>query len=339
MREQKDRVRLRDIAADLGLSIMAVSKALRGHADIGRETRQRVIRRAEELGYRPNQLARQLLEGRSRTMGMVVPTLAYSFFAQLAHGVSSVLLARGYQLLLCNSDGDVAREQEQVKSLLAHQVEAVVLASSGALEQESEMGCLRGAGVPYVLAGRGVPHFPANFVGSDGVAIGGLATRHLIQQGYRRIGHIHGPPVAGSVQRRKGYLDALASHRIAVNEGYIAGGRDGVEGGYEAMSALLTRRPRPDAVFCYNDSVAAGAMKAILERRLKIPRDIALAGVGNLAFSDLLRVPLTTVDQYPVAMGEKAARLALDSVTAPGRAAEQIIVAAKLVIRESSARS
>ncbi len=330
-------VRLKDIAAALGLSVMAVSKALRGHVDIGAQTKIRVLACAEKLGYRPNLLPRHMITGRTQVIGMVVPSLEITYFARLAHGVTLHLRKQGYQLLLSNSEGSVEDEGRHIETLLSHRVDGIVLCPAGPLRRREELAYLLDSGVPYVLAGRGRPAFAANFVGSDGVGIGRAATEHLLNRGFKRVGHIRGPAIAGAAQRLEGYRQALHKRGCRVSSTHIAGGFDGIEAGYRAMKELLSRTLRPDAVFCYTDLMAGGAMRAIREAGLRVPEDIALVGVGNLVFSDLLGTPLTTIDQDPVGMGMEAARLVLD--IANGRSIKQPatrLVPFQLIERESS---
>lgn len=332
-------VRLEDIAADLGISAMAVSKALRGHTDISEETRRRVVERAHALNYRPNALSAQLLSGRTKTIGLVVPSLELTYFAKLAHGASTTLRRQGYLLHLCNSEDSAEFEDAQIQSLLAHRVEGLLLCAARPLENPAELRILADSGVPFVLAGRGQPNFAANFVGSDGVAIGRTATEHLIARGCQRIAHIQGPPIAGSQQRKQGFLDALRHHKRRVNQRLIAGGSDGVDAGYRAMQTLLQSPHPPDGVFAYTDLVAGGAMRAILDAGLRIPQDIAIIGVGNLTFTDLLKISLTTIDQDPLTMGRLAAALVLQLAAGfqPAQPVTQV-VPFQLIARESTAR-
>ncbi|MEP7361619.1 MAG: LacI family DNA-binding transcriptional regulator [Acidobacteriota bacterium] len=331
------KIRLQDIAKDLGLSVIAVSKALRGHLDIGEQTRKRVIERARELNYRPNQLAKQLLSGRTRTIGMVVPSLEINYFARLAHGATLRLRRDGYHLMMCNSEGSVELEAELIESLLAHRVDGIALCPTGLVAEQSEFQFLIDSRVPFVLSGRGVPPFPTHFVGSDGMAIGERAVEHLAERGCRRIAHIQGPSIAGSVQRRQGYERAM--RKLGKRPHAIVGDRDGVDAGFQYMSLLLDSRTPPDGVFCYTDLVAAGAMKAVLDRGLGVPQDVALVGVGNLLLSDLLQVGLSTFDQNPVAIGEQTAEMLLDLVEGKAKGpATRCFVPFHLVERESTLR-
>ena len=153
-------------------------------------------------------------------------------------------------------------------------------------------------------------------MGVDDIAVGMLATIHLIEQGCRHIAHICGPAVSTAVGRLEGYKQALATHQMVSPRGHIAsigssGDHRGEQGGYDAATKLLRTRPRPDGIFCFNDPVALGAMRAILDVGLRIPEDIAVVGCGNLSYSDFLRVPLSSVDQDSNAIGSRAAALAL----------------------------
>lgn len=336
-------VRLKDIAQDLGVSVVTVSKVLRNHSDISEETRRRVLKRIKELNYRPNLAARALITGRSNTVGLIVPDLLHPFFSQVAKAMSGALRARGYGLLISSSEDDAALERAEVESLLARRVDAVVLASAqtsaaGALAQVEELG------VPSVLIDRRFPGRVAHFIGVDDEAVGQMVTAHLIEQGCRRIAHIRGPQVSTSVGRFEGYKRALAAARMAARPELVvpvgASGDDrGEPGGHHAMRKLLSLKPRPDGVFCYNDPVALGAMRAILEAGLRIPDDIAVVGCGNIPYGDLLRVPLSTVDQDSARIGEAAAELAVRLIEskAPPRP-QSLLFSPHLVLRQSSLR-
>jgi LacI family transcriptional regulator len=270
---------------------------------------------------------------------MVVPTLSYSFFATVAEGIAQRLRQQGYQLLMSSTRGDVGEETAQVRAFLSHRVDALIIAPSGPIEKASEFDYLREQRVPFVLVGRGVPPFPVNFVGNDGLGIGRMAAEHLIAQGCRRIAHIAGPPVAGSRQRERGHREALERNGLKPDSRLIVSGGDSIAGGYEAARQLLQAPRRPDGIGCYNDIVAAGAMRALLDAGVRIPEEIAITGVGNLTFSDVFQVPLTTIEQSPFEMGVSAAQLALDLVTAPDAKPARVLVPARLIERESSQRN
>ncbi len=169
--------------------------------------------------------------------------------------------------------------------------------------------------------------------------VGFLATQHLIEQGCRRIAHLKGPAISTAAGRLRGYRRALSKNHMAERAELMLDAGHEDSSGYQAMQRLLQERPRPDGVFCFNDPVAVGAMRAILEAGLSIPQDIAIIGVANMHYSDILRIPLSTVDQGTTQMGEQAAALLLASMASknplPPR---QLIVAPRLIVRASSER-
>jgi LacI family transcriptional regulator len=335
-------VRMKDIARDLGLSTVTISKALRGHPDIADQTRKRVLKRMEELHYQPNLAARSLITGRTWTVGLVVPDLLHPFFAQVAKAISAEIRGQGYSLIITSSEEDPELEQREIEQLLARRVDVLVIASAQwtvenfrHIEQQQ---------TPYVLIDRCFVGLPANFVGVDDQMVGLLGTRHLIEQGCRKIAHIRGPEASTALGRLEGYQQALHEHGLTFPAEYIvpigtSGDDRGEPGGYEAARKLLSANPRPDGIFCFNDPVALGAMRAILDAGLRIPEDIAVVGCGNVLYSDFLRVPLTSVDQDSAAIGRHAAELALSlaGAKAPLRP-RTVLVTPKLVVRASSQR-
>jgi LacI family transcriptional regulator len=306
--------RLKDIANDLGLSVVTISKVLRGHPDIASETRRRVLKRMQELNYQPNFAARSLVTGRTWTLGLVVPDLLHPFFAEIAKAISIESRKQGYSLLISSSDEDPDLEAEEIKQLLARRVDVIMVASA-----QWAVDCFRMIEehkTPYILIDRRFQGLDANFVGVDDEAVGSLATSHLIEQGCRRIAHIRGPEVSTAIGRLEGYKRVLGSYNLTPLPGHIvslgtSGDHRGEKGGYEAAKKLLATEPIPDGIFCFNDPSALGAMRAILDAGLRIPQDIAVIGCGNLSYSDFLRVPLSSVDQGSENIGKSAAELAL----------------------------
>jgi LacI family transcriptional regulator len=196
---------------------------------------------------------------------------------------------------------------------------------------------LRRREVPYVLIDRVVNGVEANFVGTKDEDLGVMATSHLFDRGCKRVAHIRGPQTGTGTLRLKGYRRALTKRGVTIRPDYIVSGQYGDNTGYEAMRELLKASPRPDGVFCYNDPVAAGAVKAVLEAGLRVPEDIAIIGAGNVHYSDLLRVPLSTIDQSSAAIGETAAELLCECMEAkePGKV-QRIFIPSRLVVREST---
>ena len=308
--------------------------------DISEETRQRVLKRMAELNYRPNMMARGLASGKTYIVGLVVPDLLHPFFAEFAKSLNGVLRKHNYGLILTSSEEDPEIEQQEIRTVLARGIDALLIASC----QPTLQGFygVDDQRTPFILIDRDFPSLRANFVGTDDYAAGLMATRHLLAAGKRRIAHIAGPELSPGADRVRGYKDALKEAGISSTQKFIISNprveEIGEEVGRQAMQTLLKNRPRPDAVFCYNDLTAIGAMHATIEAGLSIPQDVAFVGCGNVRYSDYLRIPLSSVDQSTGQLGEEAGKLALALIT-NGTAPHprHIRLEPKLVVRASSA--
>lgn len=332
-------IRLKDIARDLGISTVTVSKVLRGNKDISEKTRARVLKRMRELNYKPNMLARGLASGRTYTVGLVVPDLVHPFFAEFAKSLAGTLRGAQMALLLASSEENPELEQQEIRTLLGRNVDVLLIASCQAqLKSFYELGDER---TPFLLVDRNFPYLAAHFVGSDDYEIGRIATEHLISIGRRHIAHIGGRAMSPSVERLRGYRDTLRRHQLDSPEDRIVTRErveeSGDEAGYQAMQELLKVRNRPDAVFCYNDLTAIGAMEAARAAGLSVPGDIAFVGTGNLRYAKYLRVPLTSVDQQPEVLGLRVGELALEIMAKPDLPSKSVLLSPRLVIRQSTA--
>lgn len=332
---------MKDIANDLGVSVVTVSKVLRNHSDISPETRERVLKRIKELNYQPNLAARALVTGRTHLIGFVVPDLVHQFFAQVAKGMSRTLRKHAYSLILSSSEENPELEKEEIGQLLARRIDALIIASA----QSKPDGFRRidDEKVPYLLLDRKFSDLAANFVGIDDKKAGMLATNHLIENGCRRIAFIGGKHVSTAVDRLEGYRATMAAHKITIHEGYVVCRSHSDDAaditGYKAMQTLLRRTSHPDGVFCFNDPVATGVMQAIIDAGLRIPEDIALVGCGNVRYASALRVPLSSIDQDCELLGEHAAKIALGLIAGDDRGPKTILLEPRLIVRESSKRS
>jgi LacI family transcriptional regulator len=334
-------VRLSDIAQDLGLSTVTVSKVLRGKGDISKRTRALVLKRMKELNYKPNMLARGLASGRSYAIGLVVPDLVHPFFGELAKSLGGALRQSGLALLISSSEEDPEIEQREIRALLDRGVDALLVASCQppAIAQTF----FRSEQTPLVFVDRNFPALAKDFVGSNDVMVGEVATRHLIETGRRRIAHIGAQHISTSVDRLQGYRIALSAAGLPAGKEYIVTRprfeEAGDSAGYQAMQKLLRLKQKPDAVFCYNDLSAIGAMEAAMQAGLRIPRDIAFVGCGNLRYDEYLKVPLSSVDHSTEQMGQLAAKLALDLVADPTQPPQTILLPPRLIVRQSSVAS
>jgi len=333
-------VTMADIARDLKVSVVTVSKVLRNQGRISEATRRRVLRHAKKLNYQMNWVARSLVTRRTYTIGLLLPEFAHPFFAEIARAVANSVSRHGYHVVIASFEEDPVQEASEIDSLLGRQVDGLIMATAQPERRFEVFKRVQQRNTPYVLIDRPVQGLRACFVGVDNRAVGEIATRHLIARGCRRIAHLRGPQVRIAHDRLAGYRSALAEASLQPDPNYVleAGHTDG--GGYHAMRKLLDAGSPPDGVFCYNDPVAIGAMKAILEAGLRVPDDVALVGAGNVHYGDVLSVPLTSVDQGTCRIGVLAAELLLQRI-ASKRALrpKTILIPPKLVERQSTRRA
>src|SRR5438552_110048 len=328
---------MKRIAGELGVSITTVSKVLNNPADNTAATRTHVLAKVEELGYQRNAVARSLSLRRTHTLGIVIPDLMHSFFVEVIAGIEPVASNRGYGVLLCSSSEDPAKERSELEMLRGRQVDGVVIASAQGTGNADVLQQLVKRGTSLVMVDRD-DHaaVKCHRVLTDDEQVGQLATSHLVDAGRRAIAHIGGPAIVHAKRRERGWREALKARGIKPIEEWIVRGGFMESDGYKAMKRLLTVRPRIDAVFAANDPSAIGAMKAIWEAGLRVPDDIAVVGVGDIALGDLLRVPLTTVGWSRRDQGRHAAELLLDGLDLDEDPPQRIVIPPRLIVRESS---
>jgi LacI family transcriptional regulator, galactose operon repressor len=326
---------LADIARALGVSKMTVSRAINNHPEISPETRARILEAAQRMNYRPNQFARALTTNRSYLLGVIVPDLMHSYFAEICRGVEAIAKPLGYQNLICSTDEDVANEASEVEALLPR-TDGLILASSASLEESKFYKRLTRERAKIVLIDRQLEGIKCPSVTTDDVKVGSLATEHLLSLGHRRVGHLKGTVASTAALRFAGYQEALAKHHVAFDSELVRECGFTEADGYRAMKEWIRNGDVPSAIFAANDPAAIGAMSAIAEAGLKIPENIAIVGGGNIHYGDMLRVPLTTVAWSTAEMGQAAARLVIDLVEGKRGTKEQhVIVEPELVVRAS----
>lgn len=301
------RITTHDVAARAGVSQPTVSLVLSGNprARVAQETRERVLAAAQELGYRPNLLARGLVQQRSYALGVIVPNLDNPFFTEVVSGVERVAATEGYAVLLC--DARETPPTRHLEALQARQVDGVILDASGAASIPEET--LSGS-ENVVLVDEPTGRRPG--VASDATEAGRLAADHLLELGHRRIAFIG--PAADSYtfrMRERGFVSALHGAELALPSSRLRRALASVAGGQAAMRELLAQDPRPTAVFCANDLVALGALKACLTAGVNVPGEISIVGCDDIEMARVVTPELTTVRIPARGLGALAARLLL----------------------------
>lgn len=337
--QTRNRATILDIARKLGLSAMTVSRALNDKPEVNERTKQRVLRCAADVGYQAHRWARSLVTRRSSIIGVVIPDIAHSFFAEITFGIESVIDPAGYDILLCHSRADPEKEEAEIHMLVGSCVDGLIVASEQSENSPELFSELKERRIPFVLVDRFFPAANFTSVRTDDRAVGRIATRHLIDLGHKRIAHIQGPAVSTASIRYRGYLDALKAARMAVNEDWIVAGDFYIESGREAMKKLLKLAAPPTGVFAANDPMAIGAIYACREAGLRVPEDVSIMGAGNIEGQHHPNPFVTTLDWPREELGRAAATLLLAAINSSARQSMAVkVFEPRLLIRQSTRR-
>ena len=330
-----------DLARELGVSMTTISRALSDHHSIGPATKQAVLKLAKKLNYQPNHLAAALRKGKSKLLGVVVPYIEGRFFASVVHGIETAASKAGFSVIICQSSEDVAQERKNLETLLSAQVAGILISVSRTTVDFRHFEKVRRHGVPLVFFDRILEGDNVNAVLLNDREGAYQATRHLLEQGCRRVAHLAGPQHLNIYKnRRQGYLDALLSYGIAPDEALINDCDMTLEGGTACMAELLALPNPPDAVFSAGDSAVLGALQLLKSRGIRVPQDVALAGFSNEALTLVAEPMITSVDQRCEEMGQAAFRLFTELVAAEGTSfsQRQVVLQPQLFVRASSLR-
>jgi LacI family transcriptional regulator len=325
---------IREVAGRAHVSATTVSHVVNGTRFVSETIRARVQAAMAELGYRPNALARSLRRGETKTLGLILPDSANPYFAELGRGIESAAFALGYSVVLCNTEGNQAREQLYLDLLAEKQVDGLLLVAAG-----DRAGALEGAPgrrLPVVVVDRDLPHVQVDTVLADKRQGSHLATRHLARLGHRRIGCIAGPSnLAPSARRLRGYRDALEEAGLPFDPRLTRRGDYHPGSGWAATRALLEEPSPPTAVFAGNDLMAIGALRAAAEAGRRVPDDLAVVGFDDIELASFTTPPLTTVRQSTVELGRTAVRLLAERIGDPARPPVRALLDTRLVVRAS----
>jgi len=329
-------VTIKDIAQIAGVSPSTVSRALNDSPLIREETKARIREIAAALGYERNELARGLVKGTSRALGLIVPDITNPFFAEIARGVSDVAHAQGYGVLFCTTEGDLSREAEYLRFLRRKRVDGLIL-SAVTIDDPNLPELLHGS-IPFVLVSRLVRGLDASFVVGDDKTGARLAVEHLIQLGHERIAFIGGPAnVQSSRDRMETYQEVLKEHGLKAYTKWAVFADFTQAAGREAAQKMLRGCDRPTAIFAANDVIALGVMEAAEDLGLSIPQDLSLVGYDDISYASLPRIQLTTVSQPTYEMGRIAAEYLLAICEGEERGKLQRVLPPRLVVRKTTA--
>ncbi len=328
---------IRDVARRAGVSATTASRVLGGSDHpVAAEVRQRVLQAAQELDFTANAYARGLSKGDFRLIGLVIPDIRDPYFVEIARGVEDLASGAGYLVVLCNTDRDPARERRYVEELRA--MRASIILTGGGINREAHLADLVSHPAPIVVIGR--HELPFSSVQIDNVQGAIDATEHLIGLGHRRIAFLSGPLTsATATDRLEGFRQAMARHRLAVEERLVVEGDFSTEGGSRGLRQLLESPSVPTALFAANDQMALGVLREARRRELRVPEDIAVAGFNDIASASETFPPLTTVHLSLRRIGQMAAELLLKQVKTGQEERVSVLVRGELVVRESTVSS
>ena len=336
MSERRSVPTLRDVARAAGVSHMTVSRVFSGSAAVRPRTRARVEQIAQELGYTPNGLARELVSRSSRVVGLLASDVTNPYIGELVQAIHRVADAESFVVTTCVTDYEVDRELRSLDVLMQRRVAGLIVTPPNRPVSDDRICALAERGLPVVAAGRQLEHPRVSCIISDTREATYRATNHLIDLGHRRIAYITGSPRVGLGRGKlDGYRSALADHGIAADPGLVVESSQSVRDGYLAMQVLLSRGPRPTAVLGVTDAVAIGAMGAIQSTGLRIPDDLSIIGFDDIPYAASVHPALTTVHQPIEELGRLAARMLFGMIRGQAEPSRAVLRCA-LVVRATT---
>lgn len=331
-------VTIKDIAQHLSISVSTVSRALLDDKNIRKETKEKVLETAKKLGYKPNPVATNLKYGHTNTVGVIVPEMVTPFASRVINGIQEVLYANGIKVIIAESGEDPEKEKENLQLMERFMVDGIIISLCSYKKNREKYLRLQKAEMPMVFYDR-IPHgldVPQVIV--DDYMKSFFLTEHLIRNGRRRIVHIQGPDdVYNSIERAKGYKDALSKFRIPFDDDMVIKSGLTFEDGKNAADSLMERHIPFDAVFAFTDTLAIGAMDRLREAGKKIPEEVAVASFSGTELSTIVYPKLTTVEPPLYQMGKNAAELILEKIKNPASPNRSVVLDAEIKMRASTA--
>jgi len=305
-------VTIKDISREAGVSTASVSKVLNGdYKNVSEETKNKILRISRELNYRPNRLARSLVNNRTNIIGLIISDITNPYFAELAKGIEHRADTAGYKLILCNTDENEEKERSYINMTLEYNLDGVIITGSEKSSSSSSIEELQKYNIPYVSIDREQGDddyrvYVGNLEGSY------IATESIIKNGHTKIAFIGGEGMHGSRNLRlEGYLKALTEYGIEPDHSLIKIGNYHMETGYQYVKFLIENGSEFTAVVCGNDLIAFGALNAVKDSGLKCPEDISIIGYDDIYLTEMTEPKLTTIKQPSAEIGNYAVEVLL----------------------------
>lgn len=338
--ENKKKSTIKDIAAVLGLTPSAVSKALNNHPRISEKTKLAVQEVVEQLDYQPNYLSSALRKGKSNLVGVIIPRVNSHFFSSVMENIEKVLNLNGYSIIMTQSNELYAKECQEIDTLLKIQVDGIIASMANETTDLGYYEKIKSKGTELVMFDRGEEGLNVDYIGIDDYKSSHLVVDHLVSQNCQKIAHIAGfKHIRIYKERIRGYQDALEKWNLKIEDNWIVESNLRLEDGRQIMQQLLDAPERPDAVYVAGDIAALGALQVLLENNIKVPEEIALIGFSDEPFTSLTQPSISTVNQHSDQIGKLAAEAFLNRMNNPKNTTiNRIILEPELIIRQSSKR-
>jgi LacI family transcriptional regulator len=333
-------ITIKDIAKMLNISVATVSRALRDTYDVNKETREKVLNIASKLHYKPNFNATALAHGRTHNIGVILPFITNYYFSTVITGIQEIAYNANYNIILYITNDSSERELSIIENLTVSSLDGLLVSVSSNSDSRQPLQELINKGVSVVFFDRVIADMKTSKVMQDDYNGAFAAVEHLISQGYKRIAHIAGPKGLDLTERRlQGYLDALKKNKISVRKEWILYSGFSQACGEEDTYRLLACDPRPNAIFAVNDRKAIGAMLALKNKKIAIGKEIGVVGFTDDPLCTIITPSLTTVAEPAFQIGKSSCELLLKHIKKKNFFPQDVILPAKLIVRESSRRN
>ena len=328
-------ITLSDVAKELGVSKATVSLAINSNPLVAKKTREKILKKVEELGYVYNRGAAGLSTGQSRIIGLSVHDITNPYFSEVCAAIESILSQNGRMSFLCNTNESLERQRRFFTTLVEHSADGMILCPAAGTNMDS-LKSLKSRDIPMVLLTREVEGAELDFVGNDDTLALKLVTEHLIRLGHRRIAMLGGgQQTSTSHKRRAGYFLAMEENDISVDPAMVIDCETNPKAAEEAIPRILEYDDRPSAIACYTDQLALGAISGLYRVGLKPGKDIAVVGCDDIPEASRTYVELTTARIQKWAIGQTAANMLIKRVSDPDLPLQRVILAPELIVRNS----
>ncbi|MDN3670622.1 LacI family DNA-binding transcriptional regulator [Echinicola jeungdonensis] len=338
---KRNKATIHDIASKLGITASTVSRALNNHPRISDATKKLVQKTAREVNYQPNNIAAALRIGKSRLIGIIVPTANRNFFSSVVRGIEELANKLDYKVIICQSYENYKKEVQTIDALLSARVDGIIMSIGKNTEKFDHLQRVLDKSIPLVLFDRITDQIEVNQVVIDDYMGAYKSVQHLIDNGYKRIAHFTNPRKINIYSERlRGYYDALKDNGIPLDPELVIESNMQLEDGKQNIVNMLESNLGFDAIFSSSDYAAMGALQMLKEKNIKVPDQVGLVGFGNEPFTSFTEPSITTIDQVSIPMGNVAAELFFELLKADPKKfiPQKTVLKPELIIRGSSVR-